>query len=172
MKRGSDGEEIPGGRALGKYVAQAMTIVWKRHWLPMKEKLERQRAAMVEVSGRTAGMYPCSTCGELLSSARQLACKARCGRIGCAECWAVGGPRKFCDYCSECCVAKGCTQRVQIKLGLSSDSCPSRKCGGCDSAICFDHRRYCPDCGVPLCSHGACTEQHVCRGRHKRNKAE
>lgn len=180
MKRGLDGEVIPGGRAFATHVAHRLVVFQKLHYERVRAKLERQRKALQADFERKKNQNPYQKQSTDPQSEPCRGCWFVLHRSELETCQGNGAHGKFCADCrhdgmctKECalrCDAPGCQNWV---VGTSQ---PCALCIVCDSVVCAQHLQYCRYCGTELCEiqhegwTATCEQKHSCP--RKRSKQE
>lgn len=177
MKRASDGEVIPGGRALAKYVARRAVVYQKLHYERIRAKLERQQTALrKEFDERGSGhpydkrtalqhsTMPCAGCWFVFSKADLVVCQGSSAHGSyCEECRFEG----FCRTdCAVQCEASGCG-----KWMVCHSKYPGcYECDECSEYVCGEHKIFCRYCGYALCDRPdtQCEREHACDAKAKK----
>lgn len=159
MKRDAEGEPLPGGKSAWTHVARIVVTYLQTADAQLAAKARTQ----VELLGRCSPVMPkdsrffiCGKCKFVVSNNNDVSfrcyAKTDCGgRAMCKQCASTWQwVNKICDWCAKRCQGSpACDQYVCVG---DSPNGGRTQCAACQKWLCFDHCRFCPDCGRRLCA--------------------
>lgn len=172
MKRDAEGDPLPGGKASWTHVAKIVVTYLQTADAQLAAKartqveLLRRRPIALPKDGAVVLCYGCKFVVSSNHTASFRCVVQDCGRNMCKECapawhWENG----ICEACATRCQGdSACEEYVRAEER-------SRQCAACEKYLCFDHCRFCPDCGKRLCAEDVpclSVRPHWCAGEQRK----